>query len=90
MKWGVISFWNNILLLHFQNIVYILKMEEDGCPRKLVTNHSPDYTVLANKNNQHLNHGRRNILRIPTLDKFFDIWDVTLAMLDLHVMLLRI
>lgn len=56
----------------------------------VVTNHSPHYTVLVSQNNQHLNHGRRGILRFLIPDKFFDIWDVTLALLELQVMLLRI
>jgi hypothetical protein len=77
VKLEVISFRSNILLLNFQNIVYILKMEEGGCPRTLVTKHYPDYTLLVNQYNQHLNHGRRDILRFLIPDKFFDIWDIS-------------
>jgi len=54
MKLEVISFRSNILLLHFQNIICVLKMEEGCFPRTLVTYHYPDYTVLVNQNNQHL------------------------------------
>lgn len=86
-SWRLLVFRSNILILHFQNIVFILKMEEGGCPRTLVTNHSPDYTVLVNLNNQHLNHGRRGVLRSLIIDNFSNIWDVILAMLDLHVTL---
>jgi hypothetical protein len=45
-------------------------MEASGFRRTLVTNHSPDYTVLVSENKQHLKNGRKYNGKSHTSDNF--------------------